>query len=358
MNGNKRRKPNNVKTKTKNTRSQPELVMETTDCQINLSFSSTDRYITKIGEGFGNCKSIRYCPFSKQVFVGTRDDKPLFVIDEHGKCAPFMSHVFSEINSIVFDSHHNIIISERLKYQLVFIDRKSKEVLTHQTIPGFSDPTAIAIDKDDNLYVADGQKIKFLKKKKENENDLTLPQYQMAVDLPIDFKWVYGIAFNRDGNLVFTDYSSAKVGIIDIKTNKCIADLAINSLTDIACDLFGNIIGGEWMSHGKMHKFKPQGNLEFDKKELPLHSTRAQYGFSSPTGVCFDPDNNLYMAESGTGDIWKFASPVVSGIQWPPFKVLFESRMDKESIFFQLTNGIPEITNLFILELISVSLLS
>lgn len=39
---NKRRKPNNDKTKTKNTRAQPKLVMEpttetTTDCQIELS---------------------------------------------------------------------------------------------------------------------------------------------------------------------------------------------------------------------------------------------------------------------------------------------------------------------------------
>jgi sugar lactone lactonase YvrE len=317
-----------------------------------------DSFVTKFGVECDSCKAVRYCPYSKQIFVGKRAHAPLLVINEKGKCEPFTEQFFNQINSITFDSKHNIIILDRGKHEVVFIDRETRKVIPNQSLPNLKDPTAIAIDKDDTLYVASGAEIKIFRKNKDNAHDLNLPQYEQNGEiLPVNFSWVYGICLNRDGNLIYSDYNTATLGIIDLKKKEVVVQLKLGNrsqLTDIAIDSYGNIVGGIWNHRGgKMRKFRlNEIGTEFSFQELYVHSSRKiNDGYNSPSGVCFDADNNLYMAEADTGTIWKFASQVVSGIHWPPFCVLFASKKDPGSTINQDSEGISEITNLIILSL-------
>jgi hypothetical protein len=67
-------------------------------------------------------------------------------------------------------------------------------------------------------------------------------------------------------------------------------------LTDIACDRYGNIVGGNWFTNGEVYTLKYYPDHEIEKRtEFLIQRICNLPKLKNPTGVCFDKFQNLYV---------------------------------------------------------------
>jgi sugar lactone lactonase YvrE len=310
-----------------------------------------------------NSKCLRFDTVEKnRMFVGRREKSPLMVLNmENGSVSPFSSEDFQDVNSIVIDSHGDVIIAERALHRIVTIKRKTK-LMDHSTIiSALLDPTAIAIDSKDVLYVADTSRILIIENKVE--------KYSIP-----NFSWVYGICLNpSNGDLYYNDYSSNSIGMYKRSelraenpqpTNRTIT-LTTHHVTDIAVDKYGNVVGGDWHGAGKISKVRKRRNYSedadnnTDKLDLNFFECLEIFpkqAFKNPTGVCYDPSGNLYFTEGETGQVWKVTLLLICGVEWAPFRDIFAAKLDKNSDLYLHSDGIPEVMNEIIFSLMNLFL--
>ena len=83
-----------------------------------------------------------------------------------------------------------------------------------------------------------------------------------------------------------------------------------NNPSALACDYQGSLVVADTDNH-RIVKLDAQGNYLWslgrrDSKGVPVPGT-AQEEFDSPQGICTDPDNNIYVADSRNARVQKFS---------------------------------------------------
>ena len=218
----------------------------------------------------------------------------------------------------------------------------------------FDNPTSIALDKDGNLYVAGGNKIK----KYNSDGTLLLTiddrkgmaEYRFDWDMYItidqtsgdiyvinqfesrvikfssegqyisqwgspggaddQFNWPHGVATDSEGNVYVCDTDNKRIVKFDSEGTflakfggDSFSDLWLDGPQDIVLDESGNMYITEGWGH-RVKAISPEGNLLDEWGEWGFDDTR----FQEPKGIALDSDGFLYIADSNNNRIVKYTT--------------------------------------------------
>ena len=246
--------------------------------------------INSVGEIFvGQAYSVRKISEDQvTIFAGTAGQNG--VQDGQGVNARFGQY----ISALAIDSEDNIFVADSSNNRI----RKITPDGTVSTFAGsgqgafangqgvaarFYNPTDIAIDSDDNVYVADNANHR-IRKITSNGLVTTLAGsgqgYADGQGAAANFGAPVGVAVDRDGNVLVADYSNNKIRKIT----------PTGTVTTLAGRLTGSSAGFADGASGSAL-------------------------FSNPQGIAVDADDNVYVAESGNHKIRKIdANGIVTTI--------------------------------------------
>ena len=167
----------------------------------------------------------------------------------------------------------------------------------------------MVIDKDGNLFVGDNRKIRKITPdgivSSVNKYDLFTPESKDGPLTDAELFDVRGLAFDKKGNLLFTEGKLGKVRKIDFSADSVTTVLSgLNLPSSIAVDIYGNIVFAEAGNH-KIKKITPggfvytmAGNGSYSADEsgyaeiIDGQDSTSQIGMAHSLSV--DRNNNIY----------------------------------------------------------------
>lgn len=175
-----------------------------------------------------------------------------------------------------------------------FIDRKNSEKKLNKenitlklikTYDGFSSPTSIAIDNDENIYVSDWSNNSIIRIDKNDRYE----EYTSGLGSPA------GLIFDKYDNLYIADYNRDIIYNVTPSQEKEVFIENLNIPTGISLDKEGNLL------------IANRGNDEIVKVSLNDKKIISVFkGMKLPVGVVEDENGNLFVSNYG-GDIRKIS---------------------------------------------------
>jgi DNA-binding beta-propeller fold protein YncE len=202
-------------------------------------------------------------------------------------------------------------------FQLFVLDRKSKQLLRFNrdgayrdvylpldelSVQGPIDPSAIAVDRDGRVAIADLSRNQVLLTTPFLELEVRVGEwgsFQGQLDEP------RGVAFGRDGVLYVSDRGNRRVQGFDrtgllLVASKSVDDIEPDLIapTGLACDWQGNVFVAD-TGAGTVRVFSPDLQPVLDiGQEGPLASQ-----LSRPVDCVVDGDGFLYVSDAGSGQV-------------------------------------------------------
>src|SRR6266508_2608569 len=230
--------------------------------------------------------------------------------------------------ALAFDHSGNLFVADHAA-QTIFKFRSDGTRSVFVTEVRLSDGNGLAFDAADNLFVlspsgeyhVSGTILKF-------SPDGTQSQFATGVGLP------YSLAIDPSGNLFVSDWDTGSIYKLSPKGEKSTFATTEIAAKILACDQAGNLFAGVPLKHS-IFKYEPGGAksdfatsittyaLAIDKAGnvyvgdtgntiFKFTSTGAKSDFAkvttSPRSFSFDASGNLFVVESFSGAISKFAS--------------------------------------------------
>lgn len=189
----------------------------------------------------------------------------------------------------------------------------------------FSDPFGIAVDKRNNVIIADGGQSNRIKKITEKGEVQTVAGstegFADGNALEAQFNTPSGIVIDKDGNLIIADTSNNRIrklspeGRVSTVAGNGVAGFqdgdangaAFDGPVGVAIDKGGNIFVAD-AYNDRIRKITPDGNVVTVAgagAQGFQDGDAASALFDTPSGVAIDKDGNAFIADTGNGAIRK-----------------------------------------------------
>ena len=195
---------------------------------------------------------------------------------------------------MALNSKQQLVVAERNGKKVTVLDREGKKVQTI-TCEKFSQPSGVAVDKDDNIYVTDMVNSSLFKFNKEGK---LMKVVGREGTQPGEFKYLSTIKTIND-KLYVCDRGNNRVQILNTELEyvnsfgyRGKGDGQFNEPNDIAQDRAGNLyVTDRYNSRVQVFDCKGQFLSAFSKKG----SASEQLKF--PTGICVSSDQLVYVSD-------------------------------------------------------------
>jgi len=245
------------------------------------------------------------------------------------------SALFNDPTDGVFDSQGNLFFVDSRNHKIRMITPEKEVITIAGSIEGKKDgfgidaqfrlPHSITIDSNDNLYVSEpnNQKIR-----KIAPNGLVSTHaggtlgHQDGVGTEASFVWPAGLAMDADDNLYVADrygHTIRKItpqGVVSTFAGSTLGDEDGNRTsakfkepTSVCFDTQGNLLVADSGNH-KIRKITPDGTVSTYAGSTNgfQNGSPVEAKFSIPYHIKPDPDGNLYIIEHGNNDIRKISA--------------------------------------------------
>ncbi len=251
--------------------------------------------VSLVVSGLSGPSAIVYRPATHDLLVCEHDGNKVSRVDVLASLvSPFTSVALPE--HIAVDSVGNVYVTTANTGGPITVWNSTGQAVASFLVPGY--PTGLALDANNNLYLG---------------NNVTDAIYKYAAGsftnpttFGSGFRSVRGITFDTSGRLFAEDYVAGIVYYVTSQGNTVWATgLGSNNeaLLHIAYDQFrGSLLVAGYT--GVVSEIPSIGVVN------PFAT-----GFSVPDGIAVDDRQNIYVADYGSGNVWKF-SPVP-----PPFTI-------------------------------------
>ncbi len=222
--------------------------------------------------------------------------------------------VLNAIHDVVRDSQGNFYVPERAKHRVLKISAGGVVSVLAGSTRGFQDgageaakfnfPMGLAVDNDDNIYVADSNNNRIRK---------ISPSGQVTtIGQRADFSDPFEVAFGPDGNLYVADRGGNRVIRLSLQGEATVIAGSgtqpdgtstyprLGRPTGIDVDASGNVYIAEIESH-TIRKISPSGVVSIlagaINEEGNTQGEASMARFNGPAGITIDAAGNLYVVE-------------------------------------------------------------
>jgi len=231
--------------------------------------------------------------------------------------------LFNKPQGIILDKQGDILIADTNNHQIVKISSTTGNILlklgkknhgeqfTPGSAPGeFNHPVDIALDKDENIYVADCANARVQKFNPQGDFlfEIKVVISTLTVSEPV------GVSVDQHGNIYVTDqandclvkYNSTGTVLMRIGSSGNEPG-HFNKPQDVFVNSLGYIYVAD-TNINRIQKFDRYGNLCAYFGNLGKEENQ----FNKPAGLAFDSSGNLYIADSNNSRIQVFGLPLSS----------------------------------------------
>lgn len=209
---------------------------------------------------------------------------------------------------IAFDSHDNMYISDAGVLGILKVDVNGilTQIAGDDTIGYAGDngpavlarlnkPAAIAVDKDDNIFIADGVVRKIdvngIITTVAGAGSIAVSDTISAPATSAGFSWPSSLSFDNSGNLYITDQGR----ILKVNTS---GHLSVLKSTDTSINIASGCLTID--SSGNIYTVNPQGL--YKGNSLGVFSRIANGGWDFPTGIAFTASGQIYVADHNSSN--------------------------------------------------------
>ncbi len=183
------------------------------------------------------------------------------------------------------------------------------------TIARFNFPVSLAVDKQENIIVADAGNNRIRSITHDGEvTTLSEIHTNNEPSKPLALARLVSLTVDREGHIIVVDRSSCVIrriirnngsqARIDSIAYRCVAEAQLRLLTNIAVDNAGNLIaieqGGE-----RIRKISPTGIIT----TIASNTNHTSQAFFSASDLALDAQGNIIITDSRTGTLRKIILP-------------------------------------------------
>ncbi|TWT79911.1 NHL repeat protein [Planctomycetes bacterium CA13] len=212
------------------------------------------------------------------------------------------SDPFPGLSGIALNNQtRQLYVSARISQRIYTVDADTGSTLGFHQLS--TTPAGLAVDSNGQVFVSDngGSSISVFDSNWNQVNTITVPDIGVGNNQPS------GLAFDSNGRLLISTFAGAGIFQFDPNTS-IVSSLAPSPLANgmIAFDSNDNFVVGGAAFSNDLLRFDENGvglsnpYLTIDAALLPLPSgTFASPDFTSPAGVAYDENGNLFVAALG-----------------------------------------------------------